>query len=299
EEAHQAGQRREPDHVAQGLAALLVEGPERLAPYLASFSVVFNVGKLVGPPLGGWLVALAGTSMALALDTASYLLPIATVIWLLQPDRRLETRLETGPGASLWAAWQESGQTLRHVIRFSALASLVGFFHPALAALMASHILGATPQNLGIFTSVLAAGSISGGLVLQRNSSWLAARPAWLLGTSLLVTSLAQLGMAHEPLPGLRLVMTFLIGAGTACLLAGTNLVLQVGAPMAIRGRMAALGMIASLGGGGLSGIVAALLTATIGLDRTFGLLGAMGLVLAVVELLARRDLRLRSGAHP
>ena len=40
--------------------SLLVEEPGELAGYLASFSVVFNVGKLVGPPIGGWLVAIAG-----------------------------------------------------------------------------------------------------------------------------------------------------------------------------------------------------------------------------------------------
>ena len=40
--------------------SLLVEDPQNLAQYLASFSVVFNVGKLVGPPIGGLLVALAG-----------------------------------------------------------------------------------------------------------------------------------------------------------------------------------------------------------------------------------------------
>ena len=33
--------------------SLLVDEPGELAGYLASFSVVFNVGKLVGPPIGG------------------------------------------------------------------------------------------------------------------------------------------------------------------------------------------------------------------------------------------------------
>jgi hypothetical protein len=44
-----------------------------------------------------------------------------------------------------------------------------------------------------------------------------------------------------------------LLGAGTAGLLAGSSLILQVGAPMALRGRMAGLGQIAFLGGGGVS----------------------------------------------
>jgi MFS family permease len=279
--------------------ALLVEEPKQLAPYLASFSVVFNVGKLVGPPLGGALVALAGVPIALTLDSLTYLLPIATVLWLLRPDRSLERRSGGGERTSLRTAWRESGTTLRHVVQFSALASLVGFFHPGLAPLIAGQILGASPQNLGIFTSVLAAGSIGGGIALQRHSRWLVERPVLLLAGSLLLTSWAQLGMAYARDAGIRLAMSFLIGAGTACLLAGSNLILQVGAPMELRGRMAAMGQIAALGGGGLSGLLAALLTMRVGLDRTFALMGISGMVLALLELLSRRNLRLRSDAHP
>jgi MFS family permease len=279
--------------------ALLVEEPEQLAPYLASFSVVFNVGKLVGPPLGGALVALAGVPIALSLDSLSYLLPIATVLWLLRPDRSLERRSGAGERTSLTAAWREAGTTLRHVIQFSALASLVGFFHPGLAPLIAGHILGPSPQSLGLFTSILAAGSITGGLALQRRSRWLVQRPVLLLGGSLLLTSWAQLGMAYTSNGGIRLAMSFLIGAGTACLLAGTNLILQVGSPMELRGRMAALGQIAALGGGGLSGLLAALLTLRVGLNHTFALMGISGMMVALLELAGRRGLRLRSDAHP
>ena len=151
-------------------SALLVEEPEQLAPFLASFSVVFNVGKLVGPPLGGWLLALAGPSLALTIDALTYLVPIASVMWVLRPHLDREQRSQTGRTASLLAAWRGCGPTLRHVLRFTALACLVGFFHPGLAPLIASKVLGPTPQALGLFTSVLAAGSIAGGVVLQRNS---------------------------------------------------------------------------------------------------------------------------------
>ena len=274
--------------------ALLVEDPERLGPYIASFSVVFNVGKLVGPPLGGWLLALTGPTTALALDAATYLLPIATLLGVLQPIRAAEHRSAPGRSASLSTAWRECGPVLRHVLRFTALATLVGFFHPGLAPLIARQVLGPSPQALGIFTSVLAAGSITGGVGLQRNSAWLTARPGLLLGSCTLLTALAQLGMANSAgRLAVQLVMTFLIGAGTACLLAGTNLMGQVGAPMALRGRMAGLGQIAFLGGGGLSGIAAALLSQRIGLGGTFALLGAIGLVLGLGELLLQGRSRL------
>lgn len=274
--------------------ALLVEDPERLGPYIASFSVVFNVGKLVGPPLGGWLLALTGPTTALALDALSYLLPIATVRWLLKPNRSAEQRSGAGQASSMAMAWRDCGPVLRHVLRFTALATLVGFFHPGLAPLIARQVLGPSPQALGIFTSVLAAGSISGGMILQRNSAWLTARPGLLLGSCTLITALAQLGMAAGTgRMAMQLTMTFLIGAGTACLLAGTNLIGQIGAPMVLRGRMAGLGQIAFLGGGGLSGISAALLSQQIGLGGTFTLLGSAGIALGAGELIRRGGLRL------
>ena len=173
-----------------------------------------------------------------------------------------------------------------------------GFFHPGLAPLIARHVLGPSPQALGVFTSVLAAGSICGGMLLQRQSMRFTAKPSLLLGGCTLVTALAQLGMASASGHTLiQLVMTFLIGAGTACLLAGTNLIGQVGAPMAIRGRMAGLGQIAFLGGGGLSGIAAAVLCGQIGLEGAFAVLGAAGLALGTWELLVSSDLRLRPDA--
>ncbi len=274
---------------------LLVEEPEQLAPYLTSFSVVFNVGKLVGPPLGGWLLALSSPTLALAIDATSYLLQIASVLWLLQPNRAAEQRSTGGATASLATAWRECGPTLRHVLRFTAVACLVSFFHPGLAALIASQLLGPSPQALGLFTSVLAAGSICGGIVLQRNSEALSQRPGLLLGGCLVLTALAQLGMAASRGLPLSLAMTFLIGAGTACLLSGTNLIGQIGAPMVLRGRMAGLGQIAFLGGGGLSGLLAALLSMKVGLGATFMLMGSAGLLLGISELTRRGGLRLRS----
>ena len=273
--------------------SLLVEEPQELAGYLTSFSVVFNVGKLVGPPLGGWLVALTGPSWALGIDAASYLLPIATVLFLLHPHRDREQRSSGGQQGSLLAAWQQSGSTLRGVLSLTAVLCLVGFFHPGLAPLMAETILGSDPRDLGVFTSVLAAGSISGGLVLQRNSARFCRSPFLTIGGFGLITAMAQLGMAASPGVAISLAMAFLIGAGTAGLLSSCNLITQVGAPQVIRGRMGGLSQIAFLGGGGLSGLLAAGLVLATNLKTTFGLTGGIGVVLALFWIWKRGRQRL------
>ena len=108
-----------------------------------------------------------------------------------------------------------------------------------------------------------------------------------------MITALGQLGLSLPAPQQWGLAMAFLIGGGTASLLAGTNLIIQVHAPHVIRGRMAGLAQIAFLGGGGISGVLAALITRHAGLSTSFALLGAVALALGTVELLRRGGLRL------
>tara|TARA_B100002051_G_scaffold168010_1_gene158676 strand:- start:16255 stop:17484 length:1230 start_codon:yes stop_codon:yes gene_type:complete len=263
--------------------SLLVDHPDQLASYLTSFSVIFNVGKLVGPPIGGFLVYATGPAWALAIDSASYLLPIGSVLFLLAPNRALEQRSAPGSRSTLRNAWLQCGSTLRGVLLLTGVLCLVGFFHPGLAPLIASQVLGPDPRDLGVFTSVLAAGSIAGGLVLQRNSMRFSNRPFLTLGGFGLLTAVAQLGMARSAGMTVSLAMAFLIGAGTAGLLSSCNLITQIGSPQVMRGRMAGLSQIAFLGGGGLSGLVAAVLVMTTNLSTTFAITGGMSAVIAVI----------------
>ena len=174
------------------------------------------------------------------------------------------------------------------MLKFTGLICVVGFFHPGLAPLIAANTLGPSPQDLGLFTSVLAAGSITGGIVLQRNSHKFSSRPGLTLGCFALITALAQLGMASSRFIPIVLLMVWLIGAGTAGLLSSANLITQIGSKQVIRGRMAGLSQIAFLGGGGLSGLIAAQLTITFGLQATFAIAGGIGLILSIGEIWRR-----------
>ena len=98
-----------------------------------------------------------------------------------------------------------------------------------------------------------------------------------------MVTAIAQLGMARTTGPGFSLAMAFLIGAGTAGLLSSCNLITQIGSPQEMRGRMAGLSQIAFLGGGGISGLLAALLVKTTSLSTAFGLTGGLSVGVALI----------------
>ena len=62
----------------------------------------------------------------------------------------------------------------------------------------------------------------------------------------------------------------------------------RIGAPQVMRGRMAGLSQIAFLGGGGISGLLAALLVMATSLSTTFALTGGIGAVLALLWIRRR-----------
>jgi len=92
---------------------------------------------------------------------------------------------------------------------------------------------------------------------------------------------------------GIHWLMTLLIGAGTAGLIASSNMITQVGTDQVLRGRMGGLNQIAVLGGGGCSGHQAAALVGVLGLPMTFAISGGAGLALAIWELHRRGLLQL------
>ena len=59
-------------------------------------------------------------------------------------------------------------------------------------------------------------------------------------------------------------------------------MITQVGSPQVLRGRMAGLSQIAFLGGGGLSGLLAAQMVISTGISTTFATAGGIGLGLAL-----------------
>ena len=77
--------------------------------------------------------------------------------------------------------------------------------------------------------------------------------------------------------------------------LVGGGLVAAAAISFVLRGRMAGLGQIAFLGGGGISGLIAAGLTDLLpgGLWSCFALLGSFGAALGAAELLRQWRMRL------
>jgi MFS family permease len=272
-------------------------------------SAAVQVGTVVGPALGGILVATAGPVPAFAIDAATFAVS-AAALWLLRPppaaaaapaDAASAGQADAAPGGeaagavageeaappSVWRLLRGS-VFFRRVLLISVLANLTfaGTFEVALPALAHAHY-GA--DGFGTLMACLGIGSVAGTLVAARRLT--TARPmvvasAAFIGAGVFVALMPYLG----GLPGAAIAaLIFGAGIGFGDIIVIT--LIQQWSPAAVLGRVMSLLMLASLGVFPLSVAVSGLLVRALGPVPFFPAAGAT-LVLGLMIALSSSEVR-------
>jgi MFS family permease len=271
-------------------------------------SAAVQVGTVLGPALGGTLVATSGPVPAFAIDAASFAVS-AAALWLMRPPPAVPALAEAAgagqadaaPGGeaagaaagrktappSVWRLLRGS-VFFRRVLLISVLANLTfaGTFEVALPALAHAHY-GA--GGFGTLMACLGVGSVAGTLVAARRLT--SARPmvvasAAFIGAGVFVALMPFLG----GLPGAALAaLLFGAGIGFGDIIVIT--LIQQWSPPAVLGRVMSMIMLASLGVFPLSVAISGLLVRAFGPVPFFPAAGAT-LVLGLVIALASSEVR-------
>jgi MFS family permease len=274
-------------------------------------SAAVQVGTVVGPALGGILVATAGPVPAFAIDAATFAVS-AAALWLLRPppaaaaapvapaDAAGAGQADAVPGGeAAGAAGEEAAPPsvwrllrgsvfFRRVLLISVLANLTfaGTFEVALPALAHAHY-GA--DGFGTLMACLGIGSVAGTLVAARRLT--TARPmvvasAAFIGAGVFVALMPYLG----GLPGAAIAaLIFGAGIGFGDIIVIT--LIQQWSPAAVLGRVMSLLMLASLGVFPVSVAVSGLLVRVLGPVPFFPAAGAT-LVLGLMIALSSSEVR-------
>jgi MFS family permease len=258
-------------------------------------SAAVQVGTVVGPALGGILVATAGPVPAFAIDAATFAVS-AAALWLMRPRPAVAAAAAPADAAaggeeaappSVWRVLRGS-VFFRRVLLISVLANLTfaGTFEVALPALAHAHY-GA--GGFGTLMACLGIGSVAGTLVAARRLT--TARPmvvasAAFIGAGVFAALMPYLG----GLPGAALAaLIFGAGIGFGDIIVIT--LIQQWSPPAMLGRVMSLLMLASLGVFPVSVAVSGLLVRALGPVPFFPAAGAT-LVLGLVIALASSEVR-------
>ena len=279
-------------------------------------SAAVQVGTVLGPALGGTLVATSGPVPAFAIDAASFAVS-AGALWLMRPppavaaapaeataaaEAALAGQAAAAPAAAVApgaAAGEEAPRPsvwrlllrsvfFRRVLLISVLANLTfaGTFEVALPALAHEHY-GA--GGFGTLMACLGVGAVAGTLVAARRLT--SARPMVVASASFIA---AGVFVALMPFLG------GLPGAAIAALLFGAGIgfgdiivitLIQQWSPAAMLGRVMSLLMLASLGIFPVSVAISGLLVRAFGPVPFFPAAGAT-LILGLIIALASSEVR-------
>ena len=279
-------------------------------------SAAVQVGTVLGPALGGTLVATSGPVPAFAIDAASFAVS-AGALWLMRPppavaaapaeataaaEAALAGQAAAAPAAAVApgaAAGEEAPRPsvwrlllrsvfFRRVLLISVLANLTfaGTFEVALPALAHEHY-GA--GGFGTLMACLGVGAVAGTLVAARRLT--SARPMVVASASFIA---AGVFVALMPFLG------GLPGAAIAALLFGAGIgfgdiivitLIQQWSPAAMLGRVMSLLMLASLGIFPVSVAISGLLVRALGPVPFFPAAGAT-LILGLIIALASSEVR-------
>jgi MFS family permease len=244
----------------QAFVPELVERREDLANAIAINSTMINGARLIGPAIGGLLIARVGTAYCFLFDGLSYIAVIAALLAMkVKPWKNVVTQGNPLQEVKEGFIYAFSFPPIRAILLLSALVSLMGLQNTILVPVIAEQVLKGGAESLGFLMAASGVGALTGGIYLATRQTILgigkliAFAPA-ILGVGLIAFSLSRF------LPFSLFTMLF-VGLGTILQIAGSNTFLQTIVEDDKRGRLMSLYTMSFLGmipvGNLLGGILA------------------------------------------
>src|ERR1044072_9174173 len=257
--------------------------------------VAFQVPMVVGPMLGGVMLARFGAASVYAFNAASFVAVIAVILLIRASGK---AKAEESGGVSL--------EALREGLRFvwrtpimvqtTALDFVATFFASATALLpiFARDILQVGEHGYGVLASATAFGAVVTGLLLARRpAAW--GRPGFVMLLAVGVYGAATVVFGLSRNYYLSLLMLAVTGAADTVSTVIRQTIRQLITPDRLRGRMTSVNMIFFMGGPQLGELEAGLLAAAAGAPFSVVVGGACCLAaVAFAALRARELLRYR-----
>jgi MFS family permease len=263
---------------------------------IALNSSMVNASRIIGPSVGGIMIAAVGEGWCFAFDAVSYLAVIASLLAM-----RFE---KFSPPAANTRMLDELRTGFRYVTRFPpvrdsllllALVATMGMPYNVLMPAIAASVLHGGPHTLGYLMTAVGVGALGGAFYLASRRS--------VLGLGLvMVTATATFGIgliafSFSRVLWLSLLLLPFVGAGMMVVMASTNTILQTIVEDDMRGRVMSFYTMAFLGTAPLGSLLAGFAADHIGPTNTVTL-GGVACALAAVVFAARLP-RLRVHVRP
>ena len=268
------------DAPARHTLVFQIVGRDDLPNAIGLSSALGTSARIIGPALGGLVVAAAGAGVAFAVNAVSYLVVIGAILAMRlvprPPREEPAPGLLTGVAEALAFAW--SSRRVAVAFLTVLLVSTFSFNFDVLLPLLARLTLDRGAATFGLIASVFGGGALCGALIIATIGR---ARLLLVLGGAL---GFGACQLLLAPQTAFPAVCAILFVAGIFYVLWGSSALatLQLAAPEHLRGRAASLYFFAFMGGAPLGGLLAGVLTDHGGTRLAFAVAGTVAVLVAI-----------------
>jgi len=287
----------------QSLPVLLVEKREHLAGLIGMNASMFNLARLVGPAIGGLVIAAWGTGYCFLIDGLSYVAVLTALGFM---------RLNAAPPPPRMASvWEEMKLGFRYAfsslpltthILFPCLMGIFGLSYGVLIPVYANHVFHGDARTLGWLMSSSAAGAVLAALYLASRKELRGIGRVILFGT--VSAGCALFVFAFSQQQWLSMLCLLFTGLGSILVMAANNTLIQNMVEEDKRGRVMSIYTMGFSGGMPLGALLTGTLADWTSITFATCVNGAacilMGLIFAKMLPALRREARPlleRSGA--
>jgi MFS family permease len=258
----------------QAFVVEMVDDREDLPNAIALNSSLFNATRILGPTIGGVMIAAAGEGWCFMVDAISYIAVIGSLLAMRlgrEPSVRPRTNMmdELRSGATYAFGFAPVRELLINV----ALISTMGMPYATLMPVIASKVLHGGPHTLGILMTASGMGALLGTVYLASRPSVVGLGKVIVFATVMLSVGLIAFSLSHSLWTSILVLP--LVGAGMMLQSAAANTILQTVVDQELRGRIMAFYAVAVLGTMPIGSLLAGVLADRIGTQKTI-LLGAL-----------------------
>ncbi|MEP6492201.1 MAG: MFS transporter [bacterium] len=259
----------------QSFVVQMVDDPADLPNAIALNSTMVNASRIIGPSIGGLIIAAVGEGWCFLIDAVSYV----AVIFSLLAMRVARAEGRGGGGAlldDLRAGYRYvSGfAPVRSALILLALVSAMGMPYTVLMPVIAANVFHGGPHTLGFLMTASGLGAVVGALYLASRRSVVGLGRVMALSTTAFGAGLVAFGLTRSL--WIALLILPLVGGGFMVEMAATNTILQTITEEHLRGRVMAFYTMAFFGAAPLGSLIAGVAAARIGAQQTIVLGGVI-----------------------
>ena len=272
--------------IRQSFTAEIV-GHSDVANAVSLNSANFNAGRLIGPALSGFLIARFDTGPSFIINATSYLVVIASLLFMRSSDFFIQKKEETLGTVREGLRYALARPDLYVVMALVFFAATFGLNFQIFNALMATKEFGKGPASYGLLGTYIAIGSLSGALLSARlerfrNSMLVVRLGVWF--------SLVVIALALMPTYWSYSMWLPICGISALTMLISANSYVQVNSDPAVRGRVMGIYLLIFTGGTPFGSMLIGYLTEAVGVRQTIVICGAISLLACTVIWIFFKD---------